>query len=136
MTNEAKNNAESAQAQKALAIARAKAKAKRSARRGHGLVWKSGIVTASLAASLLGWGLLSRADAANDTALQTQQPRVVVVQVPAASNRSNLNDFFSRNNVAPNGGIEGNNRSGSTFNLQPLPRRPIFRRPLTRTRRS
>ena len=83
---------------------------------GASLTWKSGILAFSLASVVAGSALVARLDPPTQVA-QAVEPRVTVTP------------------VQPRGQV-GQTQSSPTVRLTPLPPRPVFRQPVTRTRRS
>ena len=105
---------------------------------GKGLAWKSGLLASSLGAVMLGWTLLAQTDTTSQAAASQPQPRVIVLQVPASAlnNLGNAALPSLRNSLAPSSNDSSRSSTLQGLQLQPLPQRPIFRQPLTRTRRS
>lgn len=95
---------------------------------GGGMAWKSGLLGASLGAVLLGWGLLARDSAQPNAAPTPVQPQIIVVRVPV----QNLPDS-GQALVASQSLAQGQR---AAVNIAPLPQRPLFQQPVTRTRSS
>ncbi len=101
-----------------------------------GLAWKGGLLGASLGAVLLGWALLARQDAADNATAAAQasllvQPIVVRVPVTAYGRPGDAAAVLVDPNL-----IALPSRSAATIELPPLPQKPVFQQPITRTRRS
>jgi|GEM_PF-1124357 len=114
--------------------------------RGGGQAWKSGLVASSVGAVLMGWALLGRVDATSaSTAAQiaSPQPRVIVIQVPVAAPAASGNQQVVRRTALP---APANTQTAPASNtpavakpqiaLPAMPQKPVFQRPVTRTRRS
>ena len=93
---------------------------KRSPRGGLGLGLKSGILAASFGAVLLGWTMLAQAETAAPTQAAAPQQQVAAVQAPV---------LIGQLPAAPSANIR-------TMAVPSMPRRPVFVRPITRTRAS
>lgn len=91
------------------------------------MVWKSGLLGAGLGAVLLGWGLLARDSVADNTIPAPLQPQIIVVRVPVQSWPD------SRQVVASQSLAQ---RQPAAINMAPLPQKPVFQQPITRTRSS
>ncbi|HRJ41011.1 MAG: hypothetical protein KJZ86_03900 [Caldilineaceae bacterium] len=113
---------------------------------GGGLAWKSGLVASSVGAVLMGWAMLGRADAAPSSAaaqIAPPQPRVIVVQVPIAALASHGRQQPVRQNSPP---VQASTQAapGQTapvaaraqIAMPSMPQKPVFQRPVTRTRGS
>lgn len=126
---------------------------RRAGRQGLGLAWKSGLLALSLSAVMMGSGLLARLN--GETAQPTPvTPRVVVVKVPvirptpapieASSAAISTNDgtpsvASSRLQVPPVQPITAPRIEPPAvpqIQVPAMPQKPIFARPVTRTRRS
>ncbi len=95
---------------------------------GNGMVWKSGLLGASLGAVLLGWGLLARDSAAGNTAPAPLRPQIIVVRVPVQNWPDSGQAVVASQSLAQ--------EQPPTVNIAPLPQKPIFQQPITRTRGS
>ena len=93
---------------------------KRSPRGGLGLGFKSGILAASFGTVLLGWTMLAQAETAVPTQSATPQQQIAAVQAPV---------LIGQLHVAPSASIR-------TMAVPSMPKRPVFTRPITRTRAS
>ena len=93
---------------------------KRSPRGGLGLGLKSGILAASFGTVLLGWTMLAQAETAAPTQAAAPQQQGAAVQAPV---------FIGQLPAAPSVNIQ-------TIAVPSMPRRPVFVRPITRTRAS
>jgi len=83
---------------------------------GASLTWKSGILAFSLTAVIAGSALIARLDPPTQVAQAVQaQPTAAVVQPNTQS---------------------GQTQRSRTTRLSPLPTKPVFLQPITRTRRS
>lgn len=117
---------------------------KRASRRSRssGFAWKSGLLATSVGAVLMGWALLARVDAPVEAAAQVaaSQPRVIVVQVPIANDLNRGTAQWARQPaqaVQPGTQAFGASPgSAAQIKLPPMPQKPVFQRPVTRTRRS
>ncbi len=104
-----------------------------------GFAWKSGLLGVSLGAVLLGWGLLARQGAAENAAAVTVSQRIsppvrsIVVRelAPAHSRASSAEVLLIDPNL-----VAVQAASPAVIDLPPLPQRPIFQQPVTRTRSS
>lgn len=93
---------------------------KRSPRGGMGLGLKSGILAASFGTVLLGWTLLAQAETAVPIQAAAPQQQVAAIQAPV---------LIGQLPAAPSANIR-------TMAVPSMPRRPVFVRPITRTRAS
>lgn len=83
---------------------------------GANLTWKSGILAFSLTAVIAGSALIARLDSPTQVAQAVQaQPTAAVVRPSTQT---------------------GQTQRSRTTRLSPLPTKPVFQQPLTRTRRS
>jgi hypothetical protein len=94
----------------------------------NGMAWKSGLLGASLGAVLLGWGLLAADSAKPSAAPVPAQPQIIVVRVPVQNSLGGVHTAAAGQSLA-----QGQLRAA---NIAPLPQRPFFQQPVTRTRRS
>ena len=94
---------------------------------GGGMAWKSGLLSASLGVVLLGWGLLARDSVADNTIPAPLQPQIIVVRVPVQS-WSDSGQVVASQSLAQ--------RQPAAINMAPLPQKPVFQQPITRTRSS
>jgi hypothetical protein len=92
------------------------------------MAWKSGLISASLGAVLLGWGLLARDSAADNTAPALLQPQIIVVRVPVQSWPDSGQAVVASQSLAQ--------VQPAAVDIAPLPQKPIFQQPITRTRGS
>lgn len=94
-----------------------------------GMAWKSGLLGASLGAALLGWGLLTRDSGAAQEVIPTPvQPQIIIVRVPVQSWPVNGETTLVSQSLAQ--------VQPAAVNIAPLPPKPVFQQPITRTRRS
>jgi len=93
-----------------------------------GMAWKSGLLGASLGAVLLGWGLLARDNAQPTAAPAPVQPQVIVLRVPAQNSLDRAQVVVAGQSLAQG--------QRTAVNIAPLPQRPLFQQPVTRTRSS
>lgn len=100
----------------------------RRSNRSSGVVWKSGLLALSLATVVGGTALLNRADrgqqASAPAAVQSAPQVIVVQQLPSG-------ELLVRRDVSPEGVA-----AVSLAGIPPMPARPVFRQPITRTRGS
>lgn len=98
------------------------------------LAWKSALLGASAGAVLLGWGLLARSEGENvATVGPDNRPRVVVIQVPVQVDPAGA-QVATATAQAQSGAVRTN--SNEALQVPALPQKPLFQRPITRTRRS
>ena len=95
---------------------------------GGGMVWKSGLLGASLGVVVLGWGLLARDSAQPNAAPAPVQPQVIVVRVPVQNSLGRGQVVVASQSLAQGQRV--------AVNIAPLPQRPLFQQPVTRTRGS
>lgn len=121
--------------------------AKPTARRAKsgGFAWKSGLLATSVGAVLMGWSLLARINTPAEVAAQAAapQPRVIVVQVPISSPQTTgtaqlVHQPSQAAQVAQPAiqAIAAPPVQAPQLNLPAMPQKPVFQRPVTRTRRS
>jgi hypothetical protein len=92
------------------------------------MAWKSGLLGASLGAVLLGWGLLARDSAVDNTAAAPLQPQIIVVRVPVQSWPDSGQAVLASQSLVQ--------VQPATINIAALPQKPVFQQPITRTRGS
>lgn len=92
------------------------------------MAWKSGLLGASLGAVLLGWGLLARDSTKPSSAPTPAQPQIIVVRVPAQGWPDSTSAAAASQDMAQG--------QPAVIDIAPLPRRPVFQQPVTRTRSS
>jgi hypothetical protein len=95
---------------------------------GGGMTWKSGLLGASLGVVVLGWGLLARDSAADNTAPAPLQPQIIVVRVPVQSWPDSGQAVVASQSLAQ--------QQPAAVDIAPLPQKPVFQQPITRTRSS
>lgn len=94
----------------------------------NGMAWKSGLLGACLGAVLLGWGLLARDSATPSAAAAPAQSQIIVVRVPVQNSLGRAQTVVVDQSLAQG--------QRTAVNIAPLPQRPLFQQPVTRTRRS
>lgn len=102
-----------------------------------GFAWKSGLLGVSLGAALLGWGLLARQGAAENAAASSARAaslpvQPIVMRVPALAYAQS--DGTEALLVIPS--LAATQPAAAGIGLPPLPQRPVFQQPVTRTRSS
>lgn len=98
------------------------------------LAWKSALLGASVGAVLLGWGLLARSEGENGATVgPDNRPRVVVIQVPVQVDPAAAQAATATVQAQPSAARSGSNEA---LQVPALPQKPLFQRPITRTRRS
>lgn len=95
---------------------------------GGGMAWKSGVLSASLGVVLLGWGLLARDSVADNTIPAPLQPQIIVVRVPVQRWPGSGQAVVASQSLAQ--------RQPAAITMAPLPQKPVFQQPITRTRGS
>lgn len=93
-----------------------------------GMAWKSGLLGAGLGAVLLGWSVLARDSAQSNAAPAPAQPQVIVVRVPVQNSLGRAQAVATGQSLAQG--------QQTAVNIAPLPQRPLFQQPVTRTRAS
>jgi hypothetical protein len=101
--------------------------------RGNGLGWKSGLLASSVGAVLVGWALLGQMEAApkdSAAAIAPPEPQVLIVDLPvAAPVVRGIQQLVGQ--MAP-----ASATSKAVQVVPSMPQKPVFQRPVTRTRGS
>ena len=102
------------------------------------MAWKNGLLAAGLGSVLLGLGLLAGDGSPSpDPAPPPTQPQVIVVQVPVQPQAPAVGETMLASQSLIQTQTDGiRSATSTTIDIPPLPEKPVFQQPITRSRGS